>query len=274
MGRISATIEIAKSSWRVLKADKELTVLPVLSGLASIVIAATFLIPMLSSAESELTTANYLFLAILYFVLSYVTIFFNAALVSAAHERLSGGDPTVGSALRGATSRAGKILPWALLSATVSIVLRTLEERAGTLGRIVAGLAGMAWSVVTFLVLPIIVIEGVGVGDAVRQSGTLFRRTWGENLAAQVGFGLLGFVAMIPAIVLFAIGVGGAGIVLVAVGVLWVIAVAVVMATLSGIFQTALYHYATDGRVPGDYFRPGAFDDAFMPKSRNRGFGF
>ena len=273
MGRIAATIEIAKSSWQVLKADKELMVLPILSGLASIVIAASFLFPILSSGETELDTAGYILLAILYFLLSYVTIFFNAALVSAAHERLSGADPTVGSALRGAAMRAGKILPWALLSATVSIILRAVEERAGTLGRIVAGLAGMAWSVVTFLVLPIIVIEGVGVGDAVRGSGSLFRRTWGENLAAQVGFGILGFIAAIPAVLLLALGAGGSGTFFIALGVAWILVVAIVLATLSGIFQTALYHYATDGAVPGGFFREGAFDDAFMPRNRNRGFG-
>ncbi len=142
------------------------------------------------------------------------------------------------------------------------------------MGRIVAGLAGMAWSVVTFLVLPIIVIEGAGVGDAVRNSGRLFRRTWGENLAAQVGFGLLGFLAMLPGFVLFAIAAGGSSLVPAAVGVAWLIGVAIVMATLSGIFQTALYHYATDGNVPGDYFQAGVFDDAFMPRSRNRGLGF
>ena len=85
--------------------------------------------------------------------------------------RLTGGDPTIGSALRGAASRAGKILPWVIVSATVSLILRAIEERAGAIGQIVAGIAGMAWSVVTFLVLPIIVIEGYSVGDAIKGSG-------------------------------------------------------------------------------------------------------
>ena len=91
--------------------------------------------------------------------------------------------------------RAGKILPWAIISATVSMILRAIEERAGFVGQIVAAIAGMAWAVVTFLVLPIIVIEGVGVRDAIKKSGNLFKRTWGENLAAQIGFSLIGFVA-------------------------------------------------------------------------------
>ncbi len=267
MGRIAATLEIARSSWQVLKADKELMVLPVLSGIASTVIAATFLLPLLRTTDGELDGPGYVVLFVMYLVLAYVTIFFNAALVGAAHERLSGGDPTVGSALRAAALRAGKIFPWAVVSATVSIILRTLEERGGAIGRIAAGLAGMAWSVVTFLVLPIIVIEGASVGDAIRGSGRLFKRTWGENLAAHVGFGLLGFVATLPAVVLLVFA-GSSGLwPLIVVAVLWVLIVAIVIATLSGIFQTALYHYATAGSVPGGHYRDAVFAGAFAPRS-------
>ena len=133
-------------------------------------------------------------------VLADSTIVFNAALGSAAHERLCGGDPTIGSAIRGAASRAGKILPWAIVSATVSIILRAIENRVGFVGRIVAAFAGMAWTVVTFLVLPIIVIEDMSVKDAIKKSGNLFKHNWGENLAAQFGFGLIGFIAILPAI--------------------------------------------------------------------------
>ncbi|MDH3517431.1 MAG: DUF6159 family protein [Acidimicrobiia bacterium] len=273
MGRIRNSLELAKASWAVLKADKELVVLPILSGIASILVAATFIVPLVLTGRGSVGEDGgpvfYIVMFFMYVTLAYVTIFFNAALVSAAHERLQGGDPTLGSAIAGARSRAGKILPWAIVSATVSIILKAIEERAGALGRIITGFAGMAWAVVTFLVLPIIVIEGVGVGDAVRKSGSLFKQTWGENLAAQVGFGLLGFVAMLPGI---AVIVGGAlvgssalivGIVL---GVLWIIAVAVVLSAMSLIFQTALYHFAVDGGVPSGYFSDATLSAAFAPK--------
>ena len=272
MGRIRNSIELAKSSWQVLKADKELLALPVISGIASIIAAATFIIPLLSSTDLEegtMSTAGYALLFVMYVVLAYITIFFNAALVSAAHERLSGGDPTIGSAIRGAASRAGKILPWAIISATVSMILRAIEERAGFVGRIVAAFAGMAWAVVTFLVLPIIVIEGMSVTDAIKKSGSLFKRTWGENLAAQVGFSLVGFLAILPAIAIFVLGVGAGGAtaaVAIVAGVLWVIAVSVVLAALSVIFQTALYHFAVDGSVPTGYFNESIMQSAFRQK--------
>ncbi|MDH3471378.1 MAG: DUF6159 family protein, partial [Acidimicrobiia bacterium] len=267
-----------KSSWSVLKADKELIALPAISGVASIIVAATFIVPLFATqdlnADESPGVLTYIVLFAMYVALAYVTIFFNAALISAAHERLNGGDPTIRSAVAGARSRAGKILPWAIVSATVSIILRAIEERAGTLGRIVAGLAGVAWAVVTFLVLPIIVIEGLSVGDAIKKSGNMFKQTWGENLAAQVGFGLIGFVAVLPAVLVAFLGIsaGGAGaVVAIAIAVLWVILVTLVISALSGVFQTALYHYAVDGEVPSGYFSNDALSASFAQKHRRSG---
>ncbi len=267
-------MDIAKSSWRVLKADKELMLLPIMSTIATIITIALFAIPIFLSNSNldtwEPTTANYIQFFIMYLALAYVTIFFNAALVSAAHERLNGGDPTLGSAIRGASARAGKILPWAIVSATVSFILRSIEERAGAVGRIVIGLVGMAWAVVTFLVLPIIVVEGHSVGPAVRRSVDLFKRTWGENLAAQVGFGLIGLVGALPGIALIVLGATNGLLAIAIIGVLLVAAAAIVIATLSGIFQVALYHYAADGTIPGEYFNEHAFSQAFRSKGEQR----
>ncbi len=268
------SIEIAKASWQVLKADKELLVLPVISAVASIIVAVTFIVPLAISGgfeEGSLSPMSYVVMFLMYVVLAYITIFFNAALVDAANDRLKGGDPTAGTALAGARLRAGKILPWAIVSATVSVILRAIEERAGFVGQIIAGLAGLAWTVVTFLVLPIIVIEGLSVGDAIKKSSELFKRTWGENLAAQVGFSILGFVAILPAVALVFLGaaLGSAGIAVgIGLGVVWVIVVAVVLAALSVVFQTALYHFAATGQVPGAYFGPTTLQQAFAPRRR------
>ena len=276
MGRIGNSIQLMKASWEVLKADKELIALPIISGAASIVVALSFFVPFflvsgLDGAE-EAGPVTYLLLFSMYVVLAYVTIFFNAALVHAAHERLSGGDPTIKSALRGARARAGKILPWAVVSATVSIVLRALEERVGVLGRIVVSLIGLAWTLVTFLVLPLIVIEGIGVGDAIRRSKDLFKRTWGENVAAQIGFGLLSFVAILPGILIAVVGVGAggaiAGIAILA-AVVWIVGVVAAIAAMSVIFQTALYHYAVDGQVPSGYFTDETMRSAFTRRGRS-----
>ena len=273
MGRLGNSMALARASWQVLKTDKELLLLPVISMAATGVTMALFLIPVL--ADGDLGGQSLLMVAVMYFALAYITVFFNAALVSAAHERLTGGDPTVRSALRGALSHWGRILSWALISAVVSVILRTIEERAGLLGRIVIGLVGMAWSVITFLVLPIIVIEGAGAAKAIRSSVNLFRRTWGENLSAHLGLGLIGFLGALPGLLLAVFGFfqGGGALAagLIGVGALWVLVVIVVMTALSGIFQTALYHFAVDGGAPTGYFDDRIMTEAFRPRLRRPG---
>jgi hypothetical protein len=270
------SLALAKASWAVLRQDKELALLPLIAFVAWIVIAATFVLPIVviagDASNGDAWTSNPVnwvlgFLG--YLAVTYVMIFFNAAIVCGADERMQGGDPTLGSALRGARERAGVLLPWAILSATVSLVLRAIEERAGIVGRIVVGLVGIAWSLVTFLVLPILVVERIGVGAAVKRSTELFKHTWGENVVTNGGIGLLGFLAslagLVVALPLLTLG-GPAAILGIAIGLAWVAAVSCVTTTLSGIVSLALYRYATDGQVPG--FSTDQLRSAFRARRR------
>lgn len=206
--------------------------------------------------------------------LSYHSIFFfNTALVGAAMIRLEGGDPTLADGLRIARSKIGVILGYAAIAATVGLILKALEERAGAIGRIVVGLVGVAWTLATFLVVPVLVARDVGPLDAVKESVDLLKRTWGENIAGNVGiglaFGLLTF-AVVLAVVALVVGaavVGGAQLAIV-VGVLGALAiafVAVLQAALSGIYSAALYRYAVDGQAPAG-FGTGQLENAFRPK--------
>jgi hypothetical protein len=154
-------------------------------------------------------------------------------------------------------------------------VLRAIEQRGGLIGRIVGSLAGIAWSLVTFLVLPTLVVEDVGVRDAIKRSSEMFRRTWGEQVIANAGIGLVGFLAIVVAIpvVLLAAAVGGPvlvlGIVLFAV---WALAVVAVTTALSAVFQTALYHYAANGMPPAA-FATADLAGAFRAKRSGSGRG-
>jgi hypothetical protein len=274
MGRIARSFELAGASWRILKADKELVILPLLSLLATLATAYTFLRPLFDScttdatgASCELATGDYILLGVMYVALAFITIFFNAALIHAANQRMGGGDPGVGSAIRGALLRVHRIFPWALISATVSVILRAIEERAGMIGRIIGAIAGIAWSLVTFLVIPVLVIEDIGVGRALKRSAEMFKRTWGENMAAQVGFGLLGFLLILPGVPVIGYGFtqgGTTGAVLIAVGFAWILLVILVLAALNGIFQTALYRYAA-GEGAGA-FGEATMASAFVPR--------
>ncbi len=276
MGKFARSWDLTKGSWNVLKADKELLILPVISFIAATIAAVSIFVPtflLSTSTTGGETTATlgpvgYVLAFVGYVVLAYITIFFNAALVHAANERMNGGDPTVGSALKGAASRGLAILPWAIVSATVSMVLRAIEERSGFIGRLVVGLVGLAWSLVTFLVLPILVIEGIGVGEAIKKSTSMFKRTWGEQVIASAGIGLVTFVAILaglPFLLLIATGNTVLAIVGIALFVIWAVLVAVVSSALSAVYQTALYHYAVTGSSP-QAFATVNLGQAFEPR--------
>ncbi len=266
MGRIGNTIELAKTSWSVLKKDRELLWFPVMSFFASVVVIVAVAIPIIAmvdttnTATGEQTSVNpaAAVLGILAaMVLSVVAVFFNGALVAGAYERMSGGDPTVKSALNRAFSRISGLVPWAILTATVGLILQALRERAGWLGRMVVGMIGMAWDVATFLVVPALIIDELGAVDGLKRSGSLLKQTWGENIAARVGFGLLGMLLIIPAVLLVVLGgASGVGVFLVVTiiaAVAWVALVMVVLTALNAVFQTALYLYATTGSVPSGF---------------------
>ena len=272
MGRISNTIALAKVSWKVLRKDRELLLLPVLSFLASILVLTLLWLPTLSAIDtSGLADEGGDPGAVLIVVgvisamaMSIISVFFNGALVAGAHERLSGGDPTVRSALGRALSRLSGLLPWAIITGTVGLILQAARERAGWMGRFVVNMVGMAWQTATFLVVPAIVIDDHGAVSGLKASAALLKRTWGENIAARVGFGLLGLVAVIPAvIVLFATGaLGGAALVVgILLAVPYLALVVVVLTALNAVFQTALYLYATTGSVPA------GFDDSNLQDS-------
>jgi Family of unknown function (DUF6159) len=274
MDRIARSWAMFKASLQVLRTRKELALLPVLSGIATLIVAAGFVAPALLASRHSIDAGNglrpvsYVLFFLGYLVLAYIAIFFQAALISQADIALGGGAPSVAGGIEAARRKAGAILPWALLSATVSLVLRSLEDRAGVVGRFAIGLVGMAWSLVTYLVVPILVLENVTVGAALRGSSALFKRTWGENVVGNAGVGLVSFLAALPGAAVFAIGIssgGAAGVGLMVLGGAWLLLVAVVSSALSGIYQTALYRYAASGSV-APAFAEANLGQAFPPR--------
>ncbi len=274
--RISRSWTLVKASAAVLRSDKELLLFPVISAFATLLVLATFMVPVLGLKLFEGDTIGPLgaVVGFLFYLCQYFVIFFfNTALVGAAMIRLEGGDPTVADGLRIARSKVGVILGYAAIAATVGLILKALEERAGAIGKIVVGLVGVAWTLATFLVVPVLVARDVGPLEAVKESVDLLKRTWGENIAGNVGiglaFGLLTF-AVVLAVVALVVGaafVGGAQLAIV-VGVLGALAiafVAVLQAALSGIYSAALYRYAVDGQAPAG-FGTGQLENAFRPK--------
>ena len=279
--RLSRSLDLAKASWSVVKADKELRWLPVMSVFALLLILGSIAVPVAvlggfdpDVARAEGNPASWLGLFAFYVVAYFIALFFNTALVAAAMVRLDGGNPTLADGLRIAWSRAGRILGYACIAATVGLFLRMLEERVGWVGRIVVKLIGVGWALATFLVVPVLATRDVGPIDAVKESATLLRETWGENLIGTFGLGLVFSVAYIVLMIVFLLVVFLAAqaqqpAVIAAVVVLGVVAVlvlAALQATMQGVYSAALYRYATRSTNPVPGFGFELLQQAFKPK--------
>jgi hypothetical protein len=279
--RISNSWALVKASAAVLRADKELLVFPIVSAALSLLVAATFAVPLILAGifDSAVLEASGFpaigwVIGFLFYVVQYFVIFFcNTALVGAALIRLRGGDPTVGDGFRIAASRFGVILGYAVIAATVGMVLRAISERSGTLGRIVVSLVGLAWNLATYLVVPVLAVENVGPIDAVKRSAGYLRKTWGEQLVGNFGiglvFGLIGFAALLSGGLLF---VGAAmtesAVLMLLVGGLVVLALvflSLISSALGGVYAAAVYRYAAEGET-GTFFTPAMVQHAFKSK--------
>ena len=277
--RFSRSWELIKASGAVLRQDKELLLFPFFSAIATLIVAASFIVPLIATGAFERSiapgeeTSYMVFLFLFYLVQYFIIFFFNSALVGAAMIRLDGGDPTVKDGLRIASSRVVQILGYAAIAATVGLILRIIEERAGFIGRWIVGLIGLAFTVATFLTVPILVSRNVGPVDAVKESAALLKKTWGENIIGNGGMGFVFFLFYLLAggigfvFIFGAAQTGNASLIVlvIAMVVLAVVGLALVQAALQGVYSAALYRYATDGNV-GESFSSALLGEAFRPK--------
>jgi hypothetical protein len=195
---------------------------------------------------------TWLFVFLWYCGASFITIFFNCALAACVQLRFAGQDATLGDGLRRAASRVHTILLWSIVSATVGRVLDLLEQRAGFVGRLVVAFVGVGWSMATFLMVPVLVMEQQGVMDSIRRSASLLRQTWGEQLISGLAFGWLGLLFAVPGIVLGVFGANGYPIFIVP-AIAWFATMIAAFTAASEIFTVALYRYATTGEAPSGY---------------------
>ncbi len=274
--RIALGWELAKASANVLYQDKKLILFPIISGLLTLVVLVSFWAPLIGLQVAgkidlldEQNNAQppiwfWAFLFAFYFCSYFVIIFCNAALISSALMRFNGESATLGDGFAAAASRLPQIFAWALVSATVGLILRAIENAHEKAGRIISALLGTAWTVLTFFVVPVLVVEKTGPFEAISRSMAILRKTWGEGLVGKFGLGLFKFVLILPAILLL-VG-GGAllaqggqlvplGAVLLGVGILWLLLTSAIGAALDTIFLAALYQYAAFDQVPAGFNR-------------------
>jgi hypothetical protein len=281
--RFSRSWALIKASASVLSKDKELLVFPAVSSVAALIVAASFLVPLFlwnqghpeAFNRDEMSPIWFVGAFAFYLTQYFVIFFFNTALVGAASMRLEGEDPTVADGLRIAWSKVGTILGYAAIAATVGMILRAIEERAGWLGAIIAGLFGAAWTVASFMVVPVLVHRDIGPLEAVKESAMLLKQTWGENVIGQGGMGLIfgiGYVLLWIITLGLAVPAAASNQVALAaiIGVTGVIAtllLALMQAALTGIYSAVLYRYAV-GHVNAPEFSGSLLQNAFAPKKK------
>ena len=271
MGRISRSFDLMNASFRILMQDKELMLLPLISGVLTIAVSASFLFGMGWTNEAEVIAATEepmaRWVALLWYVATYtIGIFFQAAVVAGASERLAGGDPTIGSSLRAASKRLPAIVTWGVIAGTIGLLIRSIQDRSELVGKIVMGLIGVVWSFATFFMVPVLVMEDDGVGASFKRSWATFKKTWGESVAGEIGLGFAGFALTLPVIAAVVILLVNEWVLAaMIVGALGFSLVAMFMNALHGIWIASLYRYATTDEV-ADGFDRALYDDAFRPK--------
>jgi len=264
MGKVTNTWSLMGASWEILKKDKEMIIFPVLSSIACLIVMASFAYPIYMTGQWRVLAANapsadefsfYLALFLFYFCNYFVIVFFNAGIVACATIRIGGGDPTVLDGLKAASNRVAPIVGWALLLSTVGLFLRLIGSRSLRGGRIVAGLLGVSWSIASFLVVPILVVEGKGPFAALSESVSLLKKSWGEQLIGNFSFGLVFFLLSLPAFLVIGLAVyAGVGYLTIFFAILageYLVALSVVQSTLHSIFQAAVYSHVHSGTESG-----------------------
>jgi Family of unknown function (DUF6159) len=281
----SRSWEMISQSYAVLKKQKTLVTFPILSGIACLLVAISFLAPMLAMPDlfqkvarrgSDPDVRKWVFTIggfLFYFINYFIIIFFNAALAACAVMHFKGITPTLGDGLAAAGRRFPQILGWAFVAATVGMILRAIQDRSEWLGRIIVGILGLMWTAVTYLVVPVLAVEGKGPIDSLKRSSELLRRTWGEGLAGGLSFGLVGFLLSLPGLLLIFGGIMsgvavnniGLPVLLGVLGMIYLVVISIVLSTLKQIYIAGLYLYAAEGVMPGG-FSPELVQDAFQKK--------
>jgi ABC-type multidrug transport system fused ATPase/permease subunit len=259
---IQRSYTIFRQSLSVLRQDKEILIFPLLSGIFTIIAMAGlifggtvtgFFQRIVESGDRSLegNLLGYAALFVWYFVSWFIVLFFNVGVVACARIRLEGGDPTVADGFRAARENLKAILTWALISATVGLILRIVAERSKLVGQIIAKVLGAAWAITTYFVVPVMIFEKRGPRESMTSSTQLIKRTWGESLVAAAGVGiiimLLGVGGLAFPIIGFLISPTAAVIGLGVMVLYWVV-LSIISSALTGIYRTGLYLYAKEGR--------------------------
>ena len=290
--RIQNGVELTRQSWAALRANPQLLVFPVISLIGMVIVTILFFLPLsatgIFAALSEQNgrgssfnqTLFYIVLFLYYFVTYTVIIFSNTALVGAALKLARGEPATVQDGINIALARLNKIFVYALISATIGMIARAIRQSASNsrnpvaaiIAAIIAGIIQGSWNLVVFFVVPVLVVEDLGVMDSLKRSLALFKQTWGEQFTGSLAIGavscLVSLLLVVAAVILITLAAATKSVALiiftVAIVVFAFIFLSLISGAINGIFQASLYQYATTGDA-GKLIDTQLAHDAFLP---------
>ena len=265
--RLSNGWRLGKISLLTIRENPSLIVFPFISGISLILVTLSFFgsgylafgEEILAIADDEIAANSldailYVMVFLFYLLNYFIIVFFNVGLVHCARRILEGHETTVREGINYATTRVGSILSWAILAATVGMILKAIQENSGTFGQIISGIIGMVWGIATFFVVPIIAYEDVNPIEAVKRSGQIMKDKWGESIGANFSFGLFSLlgtllVALPAGFLIGAIIHPVAGVVT---GVMIFILIQMSVSAANMVFLAAAYQHVND--QPTGYF--------------------
>jgi hypothetical protein len=260
MKRIKRGWALTKKSWALLNSHRELVRFPLFGGIATIILGLVFLGPGAFALDQHSYGVGVPLIVIGIYVLSVVGIYFSVGLAACADRIFRGEAATFGDGIAVANSRFTAICGWAAISTAFGVIVGLLESQGGAFGEIAGRLIGTAWSLITFLSVPVIAIEGTGPIGTLKRSASLFKERWGAQITGNLAIGGAVFLlGVLPALILIVVGfviwptTGIGGGVLVVAGALILCVALLISKALSGIFGVALYRYALDGQVVGGF---------------------
>jgi len=269
-GAWQASKIVTRKSWAVLKENPYLFAFPVIGVVLSIIPLAVFGIPALYFVETDNNwIAIPLAIALMFGVQAVIT-FPAAGLVSAVDEEMHGRDASVGAGMSAAFSRFGPLVAWSAILTVVSVLINLIRGNgqggliSNLLRGVLAAAADIMWQLITFFVLPVMMIEKASPIDAIKASSALFKKQWGTQLAGGVRIGgLVALLVILPGALILGAGVGIVfagttaaaiiGVVTAAIGFLVIVLGGLVINAMRGIYSVALYYYAKDGEVLGGF---------------------
>lgn len=306
MGRLQRSWSILKSSFSILGRNKTLLFFPIINFFIVLFICSLFILPAgyyfydklgdnansgkmtiavtgsagnSAQAEArfedkesgfEMTAADWSIWIALYIFSVFVATYLNVAFYTEILNAVRGGSVDIANGFKTANRKIIQIFFWACLAGSVGLIIKMIEERLDFLGRIIMKIIGIAWSIASLFVIPVIVTEELTNRNPfsyLKKSSSIIVRTWGESLVGYVGFSTFNGLVFIASFIvmlafdIFAMAVikGQVGAVLaIACSASWlilIIAFLYIVGVAEKIYRGALYLYASEGLLPEQYSR-------------------